>query len=128
RRLRAHARALVTRASAAELGLAGALEEPGAAAVLEVDAPNGDAWSVRVAAIGDGALEARLAGPATSEPGDALADARAALAASGLVAEAQLAAEVRAAPFVSLAERDTARALLGAERRANGELLVVGEA
>ncbi|MGJ0204142.1 hypothetical protein [Leucobacter sp. gxy201] len=128
RRLRARARALVAQAGGVDRGFAGVLDEPGAEAVLEVDAPNGDLWSVRVAAAGDGALEARLAGPATSEPGDALADARAALAASGLVAEAQLVAEVRAAPFVSLAERDTARALLGAERRANGELLVVGEA
>ncbi|GAB2557187.1 hypothetical protein [Leucobacter ruminantium] len=95
---------------------------------------SGGAWSVRLVREHDGGMVARLAGPAvTSEDAEcatgaasAAGEARTVLEAAGLTALSPLRVEWRAAPYVSLAERDAARARLVGEREADPSLLAVG--
>lgn len=94
----------------------------------------GGAWSVRVVREHGGGLVARLTGPAVASEdleraagaASAAGEARTVLEAAGLTALSPLRVEWRAAPYVSLAERDAARARLVGEREADPSLLAVG--
>lgn len=101
-------------------------DAPDADALQTVALASGEQWSVRAAR--HGSWVAHLAGPRSTERGDAAAAAREALDLAGLHAVGELRVVWRAAPYVSRAERDDELAQQEARREANHDELVLGRA
>lgn len=103
-------------------------ELPGtdADALQTVTLRNGEEWSVRAG--NDRGWYARVAGPRSTERVDAASLAQEALTAAGFVAESEMRASWRAAPYIARDERDEELARIDAEREAHGAVLQFGNA